>query len=212
MSVVPGLMISHRSRAIAVQVIHGHFATGHSHVNYYIDLTHAKDRHGMAKEIGLELASQYVSTDIDTILCRDGTKMIGAFLADELSRQSLLRTNDGGDINVVKPEADAGGHLIFRENNLEMIRDKNVLMLVSSVSTGRTINSALDCLKYYGGRVAGISALFSIVPEISGYPVNAVFTNEDIPDYRSYTAENCELCQQQQSLDGIVNSFGFSRL
>ena len=207
-----GIIFSRRSRAITVDVIRGHFVTGNSHVNYYIDLNQAKDRLKMAKEIASELAGSYTMVDIDTILCMDGTKMIGAFMAHTLSRHGIMMINHREDINVIRPELNTRGHLIFRESNLDMIRDKNVLMLVSSVSTGLTVNSAMECLRYYGGNLAGICALFSIVPEIYGYAVNAVFTSEDIPDYRSYQSENCEMCAGKQKIDGVVNAFGFSRL
>jgi len=212
MNAAQSMLISHRSRDIAVEVVRGHFATGHSHVNYYINLTHAKDRHRMAKEIAFELSVRYASIPVDTVICRDGTKMIGSFIADALTQQGIMMINYDADINVITPERDNGGHLIFRENNLEMVSGKNVLMLVSSVSTGRTVNLAMDCLKYYGGNLAGVCALFSIVPEVYSCPIDAVFTNEDIPDYRSYPSEDCELCAQKVKIDGIVNSYGFSRL
>jgi len=212
MSSNPGVIISHRSRAIAVKVIRGHFATGYSHVNYYIDLTHAKDRHSMAKEIAVELSGRYANISIDTIICMDGTETIGAFLADALSQQGIGLINSGSDIYVITPELDSGRHFLFRESCLDMVRDKQILMLVSSVSTGQTVNRAMECLRYYGGILAGICALFSIVPEIYGYPVNAVFSNEDIPDYRSYPSENCAMCAERQKIDGVVNAFGYSSL
>ena len=211
MGTVPGVIFSRRSKAISVEVIRGHFATGHSHVNYFIDLNQAKDKLKMAKEIAHELASQYTMVDIDTILCMDGTKMIGTFVADTLTQPGTV-VNGGKDLNVIRPEQNTRGHLIFRESNLGMIRDRNVVMLVSSISTGITVHRAQECLKYYGGRLAGICALFSIVQEIQGFAVNAVFTNNDITDYRSYQVDACELCAGNHKIDGVINAFGFSRL
>ena len=212
MSIIPGTLISHRSRDIAVQVLNGHFATRHSHVNYYIDLTQAKYRLSMAREVASELAVRYISTSVDTIICMEGTKMIGAFMADELSRQGIMMLNRGNDINVISPELDNGGQIIFRENNISMVRDRSVLLLASSVSTGETVNRTLDCLRYYGGSLTGICALFCIKPEIYGYHVNAVFKHDDIPDYRSFHSEDCVMCAKKQKLDGIINAFGYSRL
>ena len=212
MSTIPGIMISHCSRDIAVSVLRGHFATGNSHVNYYIDLTHAKDRHMMAKEIASELTGRYTQINVDTIICMDSTETIGAFMADALSQQGIRQINEDSDINVITPELDHSGQFLFRENRLDMVRQKDILMLVSSVSTGQTVNRAMECLRYYGGKLAGICALFSVVSEIYGYPVNAVFTSEDIPDYRSYHSESCEMCAERQKIDGVINTFGFSRL
>ena len=64
---------------LALRVARGHFATSHSHINYYIDLTMTKHRLSEAREAAIELASRFKSsTVIDTILCLDGTEVIGA--------------------------------------------------------------------------------------------------------------------------------------
>ena len=55
---------------IKIRVIPGHFATNHSHVNYYVDMTGIKSRYRMAKLAAAELAAAYApSTSIDTIIC-----------------------------------------------------------------------------------------------------------------------------------------------
>jgi len=211
MSTIHGSIFSRRSRAISVSVIRGHFATENSHVNYYINLNEAKDRLRMSKAVASELAARYDMISVDTILCLDGTKLIGAYIADEISKRRNV-INSGLDISIIQPERSKGGYLIFRENNQDMIENKNVLMLVSSISTGQTVYNALECVQYYGGYPAGVCALFSVVPEIHGQEVNAIFTNEDITDYRSYSPESCEMCAAGQKIDAVVNAFGFSRL
>ncbi|MCL2747181.1 MAG: orotate phosphoribosyltransferase [Oscillospiraceae bacterium] len=211
MSTVHGVIVSRRSKAIFVDVIRGHFATGHSHVNYFIDLNQAKDRLKMAREIATELSGRYTAIDIDTILCMDGTKMIGTFIADALTQPGMI-LNSGKDMGVIRPEQNTRGHLIFRDSNLNMVRGKNVLMIVSSISTGITVHRAMECLHYYGGHPAGVCALFSILPEIEGHTINTIFTNADIPDYRSYQVESCSLCAGKHKLDGVVNAFGYSHL
>ena len=62
---------------IKLRIIPGHFATNHSHVNYYIDLNKMKRKLKNAKETAAELASLYSSMPIDTIVCLEGTQMIG---------------------------------------------------------------------------------------------------------------------------------------
>lgn len=72
---------------IKIGVIPGHFATNHSHVNYYIDMTKIKTHHKVAKETARELAKAYISNlSVDTIICLEGTEIIGAFLARELAK------------------------------------------------------------------------------------------------------------------------------
>ena len=44
----------------------GHFATNHSHINYYVDITYQKTRLSEAKESAYELVSHFVNdTPVD---------------------------------------------------------------------------------------------------------------------------------------------------
>ena len=55
---------------LVLRVAKGHFATSHSHINYYIDVTMQKTRLSEARAVALELVSSYTHTTIvDTILC-----------------------------------------------------------------------------------------------------------------------------------------------
>lgn len=204
---------SKHNKEIKIGIIPGHFATNHSHVNYYIDMTGIKSRHRMAKAAAAELANKYrTTTSIDTIICLEGTEMVGAFLANDLAQTGSMIMNSGSDICVLTPELNANNQLIFRDNTQKMVWGKNILLLIASASTGKTIRRATDCLQYYSGRLAGISALFSAIRECDGIPVNAIFTEEDIPHYRTYFSVDCEMCKNNQKIDAIVNSYGYSKI
>lgn len=70
-----------------LRITKGHFATSHSHINYYIDVTTQKTRLSEAQAVAEELLTYYHNnTIIDTILCLDGTQVIGTCLASELKR------------------------------------------------------------------------------------------------------------------------------
>ena len=67
---------------VPLRVAHGHFATNHSHINYYIDITYLKTRLSEAKDSAFELVSHYKNdTPIDTVLCLDGTAVLGTCVA-----------------------------------------------------------------------------------------------------------------------------------
>jgi len=149
---------SRKNRKIKISVIPGHFATNHSHINNYIDMTKIKTSHMMAKDAASQIASTYSSTPIDTIICMEGTEMLGAFLAESLASGGI---NQGEDVAVITPELNSTGQLIFRDNIQKMIWGKRVLLLISSVSTGKTINRALECLNYYSGELVAIASIFS---------------------------------------------------
>ena len=75
---------------LVLRVAKGHFATSHSHINYYIDVTMQKTRLSEARAVALELVSSYTHTTIvDTILCLDGTEVIGACMASELTATAM---------------------------------------------------------------------------------------------------------------------------
>ena len=57
-----------------LRIARGHFATNHSHINYYIDITYQKTRLSEAKDSACQLVSHFVNdTPVDTVLCLDGT-------------------------------------------------------------------------------------------------------------------------------------------
>ena len=57
------------SSVVPIKAIPGHFATNHSHINYYIDLTTIKARQSEAAQCAHALAQQYMhDTIVDTIV------------------------------------------------------------------------------------------------------------------------------------------------
>lgn len=198
---------------ILLNVARGHFATGHSHINYYIDVTRQKFCLSEARKVAQALSETYkLSTLIDTILCLDGTEVIGACLASDMTKAGYYSINQNQDINVLTPERTVGSQLIFRENTAPMITGRNVLILMASVSTGYTAKSAIETIAYYGGTAMGIASIFASVQEVGGIPVTSLFDPNDLPGYASHEAVDCPMCRAGQRLDAIVNSFGYSKL
>lgn len=197
---------------IVMNLIPGHFATAHAHVNYYMNMANIRHKHAVAKMAAECLARKYIYTSsVDTIACIDDCEVIGAFLADELSKSGFSSINEGTDISVVTPEYPKG-QFLFRDNVQSMILNKNVLLLVASTATGETTNRLLECIRYYGGRVTGIAAIFSAVNEIGSVEVNSIFTAKDLPEYRMWAIPECPYCKKGQKIDAIVNSYGYSKV
>ena len=201
-----------KRKNLFLRVVKGHFASSHAHSNYYIDVAAQKSRLSEAQAVAEELCAYYHSTIVDTIVCLDGTEVIGTCLADKLTKSSYVSMNAHQTIYVVTPENIAGSQLIFRDNIVPMIQGKCVLILAASVTTGYTAQSAVEAIRYYDGMVAGISAIFATVDTCAGYPVRSVFNPNDLSDYASHAAHECPLCKAGQKIDALVNSFGFSKL
>ena len=196
---------------VRLRVARGHFATNHSHINYYIDISHQKTRLSEAKDVAKELAPHYNTVPVDTILCLDGTAVIGTCLADALI-STLRSVNSNGAISVLEPEYNANSQIIFRDNAQPLIRNKHVLILMASVTTGFTANRSVEAIGYYGGTVVGICSLYSAVEEAAGMKVHSVYDVNDLPDYASYDFRSCPYCKQGRRIDALVNSFGYSAL
>ena len=103
-----------KNNEVFLRVQKGHFATMHSHTNYYIDVTTQKSRLSEAKAVARELVSDYRSnTIIDTILCIDGMEVIGTCIADELTNDHYMNMNAHQTIYIVSPEYISGGQMMF---------------------------------------------------------------------------------------------------
>ena len=191
----------------------GHFVTSHSHINYYIDITYQKTRLSEARDSAYQLVSHFINdTPVDTILCLDGTAVLGTCIAEELTKSGFCTINAHQTIYVVQPEFSAESQMIFRDNIRPMIRGKHVLVLMASVTTGVTAKSAIGAIQYYGGHVAGIASIYRAVDEIDGHPVRSVYSIADLPDYESYDYHECPYCKAGVKVDALVNSYGYSAL
>ena len=197
---------------LPLRVARGHFATSHSHINYYFDLTSTKHCLSEAREAAISLASKFKGTTmIDTILCLDGTEVIGACMASELTKVGFASMNALRTIHVIPPEHTTGSQLIFRDNIAPMIRGKHVLILAASVSTGYTAQGAIEAIRYYGGMVMGVCAILSSSDECFGYKVASIFQTQGLfHDYESRPSYECPLCKAGVKLDAMVNTYGFS--
>jgi len=198
---------------ITIKVTPGHFTTSTRHVNHYLDVSELKTNALVARDVARELAIPYLSTAmVDTIVCMERTEVIAAFLAEELLQPGTAVMNSGGEIHVATPVNNASGKMVFQDNVVEWINNKNVILLDASVSSARAVHIGMDCIAYYGGRLAGISALFVASPEKQPYSINTLFTSNDIPGYRLYETVECEMCKAGQKIDALISSDGYTRV
>lgn len=198
---------------ITMNVIPGHFTTSSSHISHYLDVSGLKSNALVARDVARELAIPYLSsTLVDTIVCMERTEVIGAYLAEELLQNGPAVMNADSEIYVVTPISNNIGTLSFQSSMSKRIVNRNILLLAASISSGRTLDSALDCIAYYGGNIVGISALFFVPNDKYEHEIHPLFTSDDIPDYRLYRARSCELCRAGQKLDALISSEGYTKI
>ena len=209
--VIPTVHIRSEYSEIPLRIAKGHFATSHSHINYFVDMTFTKHRLSEARQAARELAVKYQSSEIvDTILCLDGTEVLGACLAEELIEEGIRNENEHNTLYVITPETTAGNMQIFRENIAHLIRGRHILVLAASVTTGGAVLEAIEALRYYGGIPVGVCSIFSCLDKCGEFPVTTIFHAKVLEDYSSVPAAQCPLCRKGVKLDALVNSYGIS--
>ena len=206
-------ILSRQDSRIALKVIDGHFVTPNSHITHYFDMTTLKTRAAEARAVAQILAQKYsMNTIIDTIVCMDGMEVVGAYLAEELANAGIRSMNLHETIYVTAPEFNVAGQIMFRDNLKMMLDKKNVLFLMASATTGKTLQACVESVQYYGGRLAGVASIFSTIDKIGEIEVNAIFHAKDIPNYKSYKPTECPMCKDREKIDALVNGFGYSKI
>ena len=199
-----------KGKNLFLRVAKGHFMKSNGHMNYYIDVTMQKCKLSEAHAVAEELVSHCSNMIVDTILCLDEMQVVATCMAEKLTSSSFMSLNANKTIYILTPEKIAAGRFILRDESIPMIAGKNVLILTSSVATGRTTSVAMDAVRYYGGIIAGLASIYSAVDECAGVPVYSAFDANDLDGYYCVPAHECPLCKQGKNVDGVVNSYGFS--
>ena len=204
---------SKESGTLNLHAIPGHFATTHSHINYYVDVTSIKTRASEAKEAAKILQTKMPrGAYIDTIVCMDGTQMIGAFLSEEIEKAGIMSINTHETTYVVAPEINNEGQMIFSDNNKGAIAGKHVVLILATTKTGETIKRALECISYYGGEVVCVASVFSTIDNVDGVKVEKLFDKDDVINYEAYPVTDCPFCKKGHKIEAMVNGFGYSKL
>lgn len=203
---------SPRDEKVFIHAMSGHFISSSFHMNYYVGTSDIKHNHDVAVDAAMLMANFYNERGIeaDTVLCLYETQALGAYLAHELSRPTMLNPNPDNSMYVIGPEYDPQGNIIFRDNLRKLVSGKRVILLISCITSGKTVERAIESVQYYGGIVVGITAIFSATKSINGIEVNAIFSDEDLPGYAAYPPSECPHCRAGEKVDAIANGYGYS--
>lgn len=205
---------SHKDEKVFIHAMPGHFISSSSHLNYYVGTSDIKHNHDVSVEAAKLMANYYNerNIEIDSVLCLYETQALGAYFAHELQSTSMYDPNPQETVYVLGPEYDASGNIIFRDNLRKLINGKRVVLLISCITSGKTIERAMDSVVYYGGTVAGVTSIFSAIDSIDGVEINTIFTKEDVPGYQAFPSHECPLCREGKKVDAIANGYGYSLL
>lgn len=201
------------SNILALHAIQGHFATTNSHVNYYVDVSGIRSRMREAEEAARILAGKLGNLNyVDTVVCMDGTEVIGAFLAKEFEKEHISSTNQHKTVYVISPEESRDNQMIFRDNTKHMIAGKHVILLLATTTTGETIRRSMEGLRYYGGVIEGVGSIFSTVGTVNNIKVQSLFDGNDVIGYQAFPKADCPFCKKGTKIEAVVNGFGYSKL
>ena len=204
---------SKESNLLALHAIPGHFATSNSHINFYIYVTGIRARITEAEEAAKILAHKFGHLNyVDTVVCMDGTEVVGAFLAKEFEKEHIITTNQHKTVYVISPEQSRDNQIIFRDNTKHMIAGKHVILLLATTTTGETIRRSMEGLQYYGGVIEGIGTIFSTVATVNHVKVQSLFDGNDVIGYQAFPKADCPFCKKGAKIEAVVNGFGYSKL
>ena len=164
-------------------------------------MTRVKSETVSARAAARLFAERFASEPVDTVITLERTKMIGAFLAEDLAKSGL---NVDRNIAVITPEI-TNEKMFLRDNLVPYVKNKRVLLLTATATTGMTLKSALEGIVYYGGIPVGAASGIAV-------PVERLFFAKDIGKYDSYASGKCPLCKKGVRVDAVVNSYGYSKL
>ena len=207
-------LVSSRNKNVTILSVEGHFATQHSHVSHYIDMTRVKSETVSARGAAELFARRFQNVPVDTVITLERTKMIGAFLAEELAKAGM---NVGHNIAVITPEI-AHEKVFLRDNLIPYVLHKHILLLTATATTGMTLKDVLEGIIYYGGMPVGAATVFggefgeSLNVGGVTVPVERLFFAKDIGKYDSYAPGSCPMCQAGVRINAVVNSYGYSKL
>lgn len=202
-----------KNPSINVDVTLGHFTTNDYHINHFLHLDELKTNPSLAKEVAIELALPYLtSTLVDTIVCFEGTEIIGAYMANELSMEGTGVINSGKFIHVVTPTVNVDRKFMLPSSRQELVRQKRVILLVSTILSETFVNNIMEFITYYEGNLVGISSLFKAYPGEIGHEVHSLMDSSDVPGYKIYYPGKCDMCKEEQKLDGIIKNDGLTEI
>ncbi len=204
---------SGRDERVFIHAMPGHFISSSSHLNYYVGTSDIKHNHNVSVDAAMLMAQYYVERNIsvNSVLCLYETQALGAYLAHELARPNMFNPNPD-TVYVLGPEYDASGNIIFRDNLKKLINEKNVVVLISCITSGKTVQRAMESVAYYGGNVVGVTSIFSAAKSINGIEINTIFSADDLPGYETYSPHDCPFCKAGVNVDAIANGYGYSLL
>ena len=203
-------LFAKRNNKVSIRVMPGHFVTQHSHVNYCVDLTRIKTESRLARATAKLFAESFATVAVDTIITLERMKMVGAFLAEELAGSTGVNMNQ--EIAVISPEFTADEKLILRDNLVPYVKNRRVLILSATATTGITAMGAIRGIRYYDGDPVGVATVFGGAFEIPGVTVKQLIGVEDLPAYKSYRPGECRLCKDGVKIDALINSYGYSKI
>ena len=127
--------------------------------------------------------------------------------------QETLKTTIASAQAVLDDPKNAGGDAGLRaELQGAVAQGQALLDNITATNQYDEFQAAIDAIKYYGGTVVGVSAIFATVEECDGHPVHSIFNPNDLGDYESYKPHHCPWCRNGEKIEALVNSYGISML
>ena len=195
--------------SLFLRVAKGHFATSHSHINYYIDVTTQKARLSEAK---LSPRSWWlpISTAPSWTPCSVWTHAGHRHLSGQRADQRrFANMNAHQTIYVITPSTPAAARSSSATISPRWSR-------ASTSSSCRPPSPPATPCRRPSRRSTTTAAPWRACRPSSPLPTSVWASGHlhlrpsSLPDYASFDSRDCPMCKAGQHIDALVNSFGYS--
>lgn len=172
----------------------GHFVlTSGRHSGQFFLMPHTFQYPALTEKLCAEIAALFDGVEIDTVV---GPATGGIVLAYEVARQIGLRRGGKGPRAIFTEKTEDGKMALKRQWTLQP--GERVLMVEDAITTGGSVQKAMDAIKQYEPNVIGVGCIAdrSGGRVDFGVPMKAVVTVQ----VESWAPEECPLCKQDVPL------------
>ena len=178
----------------SVQAIYtdDHFVyTSGKHGEVYINKDSLYPHTKVTSQVCKILAQKCSDLDIDTVVA----PALGGIILSQWISYHLSKIK-GKEIYGVYAEKDAVKTFIIGRGYDKFVKGKNVLVVEDLTNTGGSVKKAVDVVREYGGKVAGVCIMVNRSPKtVTSEMFNATLIVGDTLPAKAWDEKDCHLCK-----------------
>lgn len=171
----------------------GHFVgVSGRHMDAYINKDALFPHVGEASLVGKMFAEKNKNSNIDVV----AAPALGGIILAQWTAHHLLKIKKK-EVLAVFTEKTADGGQVFKRGYGPLIKNRNVLVIEDSTTTGGSVKKVVDAVRNAGGRVIRVCVMVNRDPKIvNKKTIGAPFSALAVYRIKSYEEKDCPLCKK----------------